>query len=360
MRLYFIQTAFFFLSLFFLEKIAKHIYRKISKKRPLAHKAIRYLITCDDRAFGKFIPKSFGLYWNSGDYFVDGIRQTNPQGYRSPKSDLFEVQENIFRILVLGSSTTFSDHYSLDPNTSWPLQLENYLKHKGFPQIEVVNAGLNYATSAELLSHYVFFATHLKPQLVIIDGPGNDFLPIAAGDITQDYSQTRKTMLLLPRRGEKIILKSNLVQLAYLYLVSINNMIILEPQNYNHNTEDANRKLISNYPKVFEGNIRVLAELLRGQNIPLVLIDFLRPSKIQQFYPISWRGIESFDDKSHLIFKDIALENAAMHIKKEDFNFPDSAFMDSCHLSLEFERRKAEIVGEKLIIENKLANSKGV
>lgn len=333
-----------------LETLAKLIYRRIAKKRPLAHKAVQFLITEDDRVFGKFIPRNFGLYWNRGDYFVDGIRQTNPQGYRSHQERIFEKQTDVFKILVLGSSTTYSDHYSLDPTTSWPLQLEDYLKSRGIQKIEVVNAGLNYATSAELLSHYIFFASRLKPNLVIIDGPGNDFLPIAAGDMTQDYSQTRKTMLLLPRRGERLILKSNLVRLAYLFLVSIKNLIILEPQNHNHNTEEANRNLMSNHPTAFQGNINTLAELLLGQKIPLVIVDFLRPSNTNKFYPISWQGIEAFDKKCRQIFKETALEFGALHIEKDDFDFPDSAFIDSCHLTLSFERTKAEIIGEKLIL----------
>ena len=340
------------LILFFLivgfENISKVFYRRMAKKRPQAHKTIDFLITGDENVFGKFTPRSFGLYWNRGNYFIDGKRQTNPQGYRSHSDQEFKVDSSRFRILVLGSSTTYSDHFSIDPKTSWPIQMENILRNKGKQNVDVINAGLNYATSAELISHYVFFATHIKPNLVIFDGPGNDFLPVAVGDTTKDYSRTRKSLLILPRRGEKLLLRSQMIKLAYFYFVNMMSTTLLEPPNHKHDTEKAKENLINTFPEVFEGNIRVLADLLKGQNIPLILVDFLRPSSLKTFYPISWQGIQDFDIKSQQIFEKIANHYGLMHITKNDLSFPDHAFMDSCHLNITFEKEKATIIADRI------------
>jgi hypothetical protein len=40
------------------------------------------------------------------------------------------------------------------------------------PGIEVINAGLSSATSAELLAGYIFRHRYLKPDIVIIDVGG--------------------------------------------------------------------------------------------------------------------------------------------------------------------------------------------
>jgi hypothetical protein len=338
------------ISIIALEFFSLILFSIIKKRRILEFKAVEYLRTGNESSFGKFKPTPFGLYWNSSNYFVNGIRQTNSQGYRCSNEIFYGEKNGSFRILVIGSSTVYADHFSLDAKTAWPYQLEVVMKSYGFSDIEVINAGLNYATSAEVLSHMVFHGIHLKPDLVILDGPGNDFLPIANYDFTRDYSQTRTSLNLLPRRGDKLLLHLHIFRLLYLYLVSTKKLIQMEPNRYVQENTNANINLINSEPKIFEDNVTTLTKLLKGSNIPLLLIDFLRPSitRMSELHPVISTGLVVFDRRTSDTFARISENFNVWHLKTNDFCFPDEAFHDSCHLKIEFETKKAKIVSDKL------------
>ena len=350
MREILILSAYVLIAIILIEFFSKLAFNYFKEIRPLEYKAIKYLQTDDKSKLGKFIPTPFGLYWNAPNYFVRGIRQTNPQGYRSSSDSAFPRVTQKLRVLVLGSSTTYSDHFSLNPETSWPRILEAIFHKKGYKNVEVINAGLNYGTSAELLSHFVFHGIHLNPDILILDGPGNDFLPIANSDQTFDYSDTRISLALLRRKGEKFILRSSTIRLIYIFWVSTKHLIQLEPVGYRQETPQANFNLLNQEPEVFRANVDSLAKLSIGMKIPLILIDFLRPSedRLKNFHPIIWQGIQSFDKKAHKIFATIASKYDLIHISQENFKFPDLAFHDACHLIDEFEFKKAEIVCDLL------------
>ena len=196
--------------LIFLEFFSRFIYRSLLKSDRFRDsiEAINYILSPElSSPNRKFTAKPYSLYWNAKFRENHGVLQTDINGYRLTKHyELFDGSENL--ILVLGGSTTFGDHHSKDPNETWVSAAQNFLINNGVPNFRLINAGLNYATSAELLAHYVFVGQHLNPSIVILDGPGNDFLPVAFGDLTTDYSNTRVAFNFQKRKYEKIILKS--------------------------------------------------------------------------------------------------------------------------------------------------------
>ena len=138
-------------------------------------------------------PHPYLLWENTPEYISpEGIRQTNNLGYRNKEDLDFTKDAKVFRILALGGSTTWG--YLLDdPDDTWPSQLEGILndalsENSDFDKIEVINGGLNYATSAELLLHYLFRDRYLDPDIVIIHTGGNDAKLLLFHDYNPDYS----------------------------------------------------------------------------------------------------------------------------------------------------------------------------
>ncbi len=194
----------------------------------------------------------------------------------------------------------------------------------------------------------VFHGIHLQPDLVILDGPRNDFLPIANSDFTRDYSRTRTSLNLLPRRGDKLHL--HIFRLLYLYLVSTKKLIQMEPNRYVQENTNANINLINSEPKIFEDNVTTLTKLLKDSNIPLLVIDFLRPSiaRMSALHPVISTGLEVFDRRTSDTFARISQTYNVWHLNTNDFCFPDEAFLDSCHLKIEFEAKRVRNVSDKL------------
>ncbi|MBI5669928.1 MAG: SGNH/GDSL hydrolase family protein [Chloroflexi bacterium] len=97
----------------------------------------------------------------------------NSLGYRGR-----EVQQpkpaGTFRIVALGGSTTYG--FGLPRwEDAYPAQLETILREQyGYEQVEVINAGVEWYTSWEMLANFAFRVLDLDPDLIILYEATND------------------------------------------------------------------------------------------------------------------------------------------------------------------------------------------
>jgi hypothetical protein len=221
-------------------------------------------------------------------------------------------------------------------------------------KIRVVNAGLNYATTGELLCHFIFRGKYLNPDLVILDGPGNDFLPAANGDNTTDYRKTRHSIYFNKRRGEKLLLKSRIVQCIYLFVVTSKNLIVMEPPNFKLGADlEQNELLKSNDGRIVKSNVESLIAIVKEMNIHLILVDFLRPSPkvMMDNYPLVWEGLGVFESTISQHYSDLSLKHPdrVLHIRSDEFHqLLDKDFHDVCHLTIEGDLKKAYVITNAL------------
>lgn len=337
------------------ELCARLYYNKI--KFDPSHKdgveAVEYILSDDSVSpHRKFISNPYTLYWNAPNRIKNSSKETNSQGYRSKVEISKKKNPNDFLILVLGGSTTFSDHFISDHEKTWTGQLQQLLTDY-YPRqirIKVVNAGLNYATTAELLSHYIFNGQHLLPDIVFLDGPGNDFLPIAIGDKTTDYRYTRKSISFQKRKFEKKLLCSSLLRLFYLKWVTSANLIQMEPEGFNlEQNLQHNTRLESSKAPVYRLNVLTLAKITSANNSKLILVDFLRPSlrKMEAIYPKTHKGLMFFNQVCSQINESVAgTFRNVFHIKLAKAQLQDKHFHDSCHLTETGELYKAKFIFE--------------
>jgi lysophospholipase L1-like esterase len=127
-----------------------------------------------------------------------GIVQHNEDGYRGPRVPL-ERTPGVARILFLGGSTTYGVMVD-DPNQSYPAHVGALLKQNlpdGIRDVEVINAGMGWATTAELLTYYLFKFRYYRPDLVVINTGGNDAMANIYPYYHPDYSHWRHPMLNL-------------------------------------------------------------------------------------------------------------------------------------------------------------------
>lgn len=97
----------------------------------------------------------------------------NRLGYRGP-----EIQQpkpaDVFRIVALGGSTTYG--FGLPQwQEAYPAQLEQILHDDfGYSRVEVINAGVEWYTSWEMLTNFAFRVLDLNPDLIILYEATND------------------------------------------------------------------------------------------------------------------------------------------------------------------------------------------
>ncbi len=136
---------------------------------------------------GYIIPHPYLLYVNRPGFADSAGVQIDSLGYRG-REIAREKPPGTYRVLTLGGSTTMSWPYVEDPSQTWSGQVEAGLS-RAFPDrtFEVVNGGLAFATSAELLAGYMFRHRYLHPDLVIIHTGGNDVDPLMFEHYTPEY-----------------------------------------------------------------------------------------------------------------------------------------------------------------------------
>ena len=334
-----------------LEFFSRNVYRNALNIPALKDGVVKvkYILGENPANGEQFQTIPYGLYWNGSNYSHLGFQQTDINGFRYKGYDIGEKKK--FRILVYGGSTTFSDYCIADPSKSWPELLERLILENDGRDIEIINAGLNYALTSELLSHYVFIGHSLQPDMIFLHGPGNDLLPISVGDSTMDYRATRKSLKWDVRQFERELLsKFGFLRVIYCYWLRKSQFLQLEPSGWDP-IEIQNDRMLKTYPSAFKNNVESLVILCKERNTPLVLIDFLLNSlsAIERIKPGLSEGMIEINRKMNEIFHSISQTNSnTSHIAFNQLDFPESHFVDTCHLNEEGELKKALIIYREL------------
>lgn len=317
-------------------------------------------------------PHPYLLWENTPEYISpEGIRQTNNLGYRNREDFDITKDAKVFRILALGGSTTWG--YLLDdPEDTWPSQLEEMLNDalsasSDFDRIEVINGGLNYATSAELLLHYLFRDRYLDPDIVILHTGGNDAKLLLFHDYSPDYSFFRPgwtANIHRLRTGEGFLIRhSSIAKLLYAFwlndsvaLPHVNKQdksFDLKPTYYVQNAE-------TNEPIGFERNLRLLLTNIVSDGAKPILFPFVLTSD-EQFDTLSAESAERVAftrkiregylialAKNNDVMRSLSIEYQIPLILLSPEKIPTEYFLDDAHLSKEGEGIKARFVANQI------------
>jgi len=91
--------------------------------------------------------------------------EINNLGLRNRNIEV-EKSSNTYRVLCFGDSWTFG--WGVELNKSWPMQMESYLKEKGFSNIEVINCGQGGKYTTIYKKYMSEILPLLKPDLVLV------------------------------------------------------------------------------------------------------------------------------------------------------------------------------------------------
>ena len=300
---------------------------------------------------GPIESRPYMLYWNRPNHTRKGFKQTDANGFRFKGYDV-SLMKSSKRILCYGGSTTYSDHVFKNPSDCWPHLLESKLRDVG-EDVEVINCGLNYAMTTELLSHLIFEGVHFNPDFVILHGPGNDLLPIAVGDPFFDYRNTRRSTNLQPRFFEPILLKLFCsIRLIYARMLRENTFAELEPSNW-PSPEIQNVRLLNSPLASYKSNVRSFVDICVSRGIKVVLVDFVQNhiEQLELMRPGMSLGMSNVVARMNDYFGELANLNPTevLHVNLESLDFCQTDFVDLCHLNQVGELKKTELIFSNVI-----------
>ena len=295
------------------------------------------------------------LYANHPGH-VDSVLQHNSLGYRNPE---FSIQKdnNTIRILALGGSTTYG-FLNKDPRAAWPAILESRLNDVLKQPVEVINAGLNYATSAELLAAYTFRHRYLAADWVLYHGGGNDAAPVVFPDYNPEYTHFRaggKALTLRPL--ERVLLRSYVFRIFYsLWLSPIETVYQSQPFSFADLDPIEVHKAVQN-PDNYQGfkrNLDLLINMAKMDGSHMAMIEFLTasPKKVGQrrkdLKPILPDFLAAIE-QNRQIMQDLSNQHKIPYIYLPEDRFTDRMFWDYCHLKPDGEKLKAELIFQALL-----------
>ncbi|MCC6966533.1 MAG: hypothetical protein IT391_09665 [Nitrospira sp.] len=299
-------------------------------------------------------PHPYLLFVHTPNMTVDGYQQTNSLGYRN-KEFTVEKPGDTIRIVVLGGSTTFMWPYVKNPADTWVARLESKLQAISNKRVQVINAGINYGTSAEALAGYVFRHRFLQPDIVIYHGGGNDVLPLFFDHYNSEYTHFRSAGSgSNPRPGENPLLaNSNTARYLYArWLEPVGSVVVTQPF-WEVDPLVALERVRQQAPIGFERNVDSLITLSKSSGSDVVLFGFLQARKS---YLSKNAGVfKGYEDalvlgleKNYDVLAKAGRQHHVPFVIPAQDRFQDEWFQDNCHLTPEGEEVKAQIMFEEL------------
>ncbi len=165
-----------------------------------------------------YSPHHYALY--IPDPFVsraDGLRH-NRLGFRDDRP--LAPDPDAIRIVFLGGSSTYTSEIR-DNEKIFSRGLERRLNEHFAARlegrrVEVVNAGMGGATSAENLIRLAFFVSEIEPDLLIVQHGVNDLWPRMVGSIQSDYGNYRRRW-----RAPSVFREHSMAHAATLWLMRL-------------------------------------------------------------------------------------------------------------------------------------------
>lgn len=199
--------------------LAEAAVRVLFALRPALEKKRQYLLGAQNpyESFQFSLAQAYLHYIPIPNFAHNGILDHNGQGYRG-RAVRLDKAPGTLRVICLGGSTTYGWGVD-DPAKTYPAYLEGLLAQRpvpGFDRVEVVNAGIPWGTTAEILTHYHFKFHYFRPDLVVLNVGSNDAQGLTLPYFHPDYSHWRKP-IAEPRAfspAGRFLLRSRLFALA--------------------------------------------------------------------------------------------------------------------------------------------------
>lgn len=296
--------------------------------------------------------QAYLLYIPTPNFTANGVQQNNAQGYRG---EAISVQRsaNTLRVLFLGGSTTYGEGVN-HASEAYPAQLGLLLQQSpafSNRQIEILNAGLRWGTSAEILTHYLLKFRYYHPDLVIINPGGNDPAAYTTLNYQPDYSNWRKP----PRTIDTLypharwLLHSRLASVAIVLLFYPD---VVEGSTFVHNGEATPARWFTPQrpgelklnEQAFYNNVSTVVREILQDGAQVLLLSY----QGNPFHAGDQQAWRQYYDHEEAVLQQVAKERAVLFAPFPLSKMPERVWVDPSHLNAEGERIKAEYVHQAL------------
>ncbi len=299
-------------------------------------------------------------YMPTPGYVYAGKVQHNDAGYRGIEVPLQKSDK--LRILFLGGSTTYGSGVG-DADSTYPAQVGQILKRMRLEglhnrEVEIINGGLESATSAEELAYYHYKFRYYQPDIVVLHTAGNDALFNATDENYQpDYSHHRNVDFNLPElpAAGKLAMRSYFISfvsisLYYQQVAGTDHPLVhhqFPVPNYAKWFDRAAIDTAYISPDAFYNNIDLLLYEIGKDGATAMVLPFVinEQRKFSVEHPEYVR--RTYELNGYL--KQLTAQHGAIWVPYEFGTITnETSWQDDCHLDAKGEYNKATLVGNTI------------
>jgi lysophospholipase L1-like esterase len=250
-----------------------------------------------------------------------------------------------WRAIALGGSTTFGEQVAREEAT-WVHRLEQRIRERAGPDVDVINGGVGGYTTVENLVHYATLLTHLEPEVVILYLGINDVHPRHhSPHLHVDYSNYWK-----PWRSAGHVLEPPSALLAWsaayrLYYfrrhverVRLDGIWQLTTYAAEGRPEE---NLARNPPTAFRANLETLVQLVLGQGRRVVILpQYFRSGEGRQ--AVLAKGVAEHNEVSAQVARKYGVVFGGEILTPSAFGKRD--VFDNCHFNEAGSEKMAGVV----------------
>ena len=309
------------------------------------------LASPDEKAFveklregrrGVLAPHPYALFMPAPDFSAYGFQQHNSLGFRGPE---LREPKSCPRVVCLGGSTTYG-WMEKDPSKTFPAMMERFLSRPG-REVEVVNAGVPMASSAEILATLQFRVLPIKPDMVFLHLGLNDVFAELMPGYKPDYTHDRQAWSengLDFFKGRKLFLSFNTGKLLALTALRTDGEAMaqfgfVKPEHakWREFCVDGDASSAERYAG-FRENLRSVLAVCAARRIKAVLT----PTNVRTEDLDKYPALAEAYRRNVEIMKRLAGEYPGVSFfDSRTIGIPESCFIDMCHVKPEGAALKA-------------------
>lgn len=298
------------------------------------------------------VSQAYLLYIPAPGFSSNGVVQHNAQGYRGDSVPLVRSPDSL-RILFMGGSTTYGEAVQ-HPHDSYPAQFGVRLAADarfGHKKIEIINAGVRWGTTAEILNHYLLKFRYYRPDIVVLNPGGNDPAAYASAPYHPDYSNWRKAPdTLKPLRGAgQWLVRSRFLGAVVVLLFFPD---VPEGTTFVHHGDlpahwfvPQQRGQIQLSENAFYNNLSAVVREIRHDGAELFLLSY-QGNPFDEGDQAQWRRFYDYEEN---VLKQIGLEQQVAFAPFPLANMLLEDWADPSHLTASGEKKKALYLYEQAL-----------
>jgi lysophospholipase L1-like esterase len=301
------------------------------------------------------VSQAYLLYIPAPNYVTpwNNVKQNNAEGYRGESIPLQRSPDSL-RILFLGGSTTYGEGVP-HPEDAFPAQVGKLLREDSRfagKRIEIINAGLRFGSTAEILTHYLLKFRYYRPDMVVINPGGNDPVAYMIHEYEPDYSNWRKSAPGLPplKKHARWILKSRALSIAVVLLFFPDYAI---GQAFAHAGEATpafwfhprEKERLHIDELAFHNNLVSVIREIKNDGADVFLVSY-QGNPFDKDDQKTFRRLYDYEETVlGFIGKELSVPYAPFPLDQ----MPENLWVDASHINEEGERRKARYVFDRIV-----------